>query len=78
MTAIIAMVLCIMPATLAVMGQGSFVRSVAVTVISPFQRAAGFIGESLGGFSRYFTHYDELKEENENLKNNIMKKLAKL
>ena len=70
-TAIIAMLLCIMPATLALMGQGSFVRSVAATVVSPFQRAAGFVGESLGGFSRYFTHYDELKEENEKLKKQL-------
>ena len=70
-TLIIAMLLCIMPATLALMGQGSFVRSVAVTVVSPFQHAASYIGESLGGFARYFTHYDELKEENERLKQQL-------
>ncbi len=70
-TAIIAMLLCIMPATLALMGQGSFVRSAAVTIVSPFQRAAGFVGESLGGFARYFTHYDELREENEKLKKEL-------
>ncbi len=67
-TLIIAMFLCIVPTTLAIMGQGGFVRGAVVTVISPFQRLAGFVGESLGGFGRYFTHYDELKEENERLK----------
>lgn len=65
------MFLCIVPTTLAVMGQGGFVRGAAVTIISPFQKIAGFVGESLGGFARYFTYYDELKEENERLKEEL-------
>lgn len=70
-TLLVAMFLCIVPTTLAVMGQGGFVRGAAVTIISPFQKLAGFVGESLGGFGRYFTHYDELKEENERLKEEL-------
>ena len=68
---LVAMLLCIVPTTLTVMGQGSYVRGAVVTLMYPFQRAAGYIGEALGGFSEYFTRFDELREENERLKSEL-------
>lgn len=65
---LIAMLLCILPTTLAVMGHGGYVRGAVVTVMYPFQRLAGIVGESLSGYSQYFSRFDELKEENEQLK----------
>ena len=68
---LVAMFLCIVPTTLAVMGQGGYVRGAVVTLISPFQRVAGYVGESLGGFGEYFTRFEELKQENEQLKEEL-------
>ena len=65
---LISMFLCIFPTTLSLMGHGGYVRGAVVTLFSPFQRAAAFIGESIGGFAEYFAGYDRLKEENEELK----------
>lgn len=65
---LIAMLLCIVPTTLAVMGQGGYVRGAVVTLMYPFQRAAGSIGDALGGFGEYFSRFDELREENERLR----------
>ncbi len=63
-TLIISLLLCILPTTLSLMGHGGYVRAAVVTLISPFQRAASYVGESLGGFGEYFTRFGELKEEN--------------
>ena len=68
---IISLCLCIVPGVLCAMGHGSYVKSAVVTVLSPFQRLTGAVGEAIGGFGRYFTEYDELKEENARLKEEI-------
>ncbi len=65
---IISLTLCIVPTVLTAMGQGSYVRGAVVTVLSPFQKLGTYIGESLGGFSQYFSSYSKLKEENEALR----------
>lgn len=68
---LISLFLCIVPTTLTAMGHGSYVRGAVVTVLSPFQKLAGFVGESLGGFAQYFNGYNKLKEENEQLKDEL-------
>lgn len=65
---LISIALCILPTVLTAMGHGSVVKSAVVTVLSPFQRVASFTGEAFGGYVRYFTSYNELREENEALK----------
>ncbi len=65
---IISLSLCIVPTTLTLMGQGSYVRGAVVTVLSPFQKLGSFIGNAIGGFGQYFSGYEELKAENEALR----------
>lgn len=65
---LISMLLCILPSTLSVMGHGGYVRDAVSFIISPVQRAAWSLGESLKGFSKYFARIDELSEENAKLR----------
>lgn len=59
------------PTILTGMGQGSYVRDVAMTVVTPFMKGASYIGTSIKGFSEYFTEFDRLKEENELLSGRV-------
>lgn len=70
---IISLCLCIVPSVLTAMGHGSYVKGAVVTVLSPFQKLSSYIGEAIGGYGRYFTSYDELKAENEALKEELAK-----
>ncbi|MBQ6893842.1 MAG: rod shape-determining protein MreC [Clostridia bacterium] len=59
------------PTILTGMGQGSFVRDVAMAVVSPLMRGASVIGNSFSGFTEYFTEFDRLKEENKILSERV-------
>ncbi len=65
---IISIALCIFPTVLTAMGHGAAVKGAVVAVLSPFQRAASYVGGALGGYARYFEGYDRLEEENERLR----------
>ncbi|MBQ4140334.1 MAG: rod shape-determining protein MreC [Clostridia bacterium] len=67
----VALLLSIVPGVLCAMGQGSYVRSALVTVSTPFRWAFTKIGEGISGFSLYFRTLDELREENNALRDEL-------
>ncbi len=64
----VAVFLTVLPSTLAVMGRQDLIRSGVNLIATPFKAAAKWCGDSLDGFGKYFTEYDRLKAENEELR----------
>lgn len=67
----VALLLSILPAVLAAMGVGSYVRSAAQAAAVPFQWLFTKIGEGLGGYSVYFRTVADLREENRALREEL-------
>ena len=67
-TLIVALAFVIVPTTLASMGLGGQVSHAVNTVISPFQKLFSYVSDGISGFTEYFTEYDRLVEENEELR----------
>ena len=59
------------PTILTAMGQGSYVRDTAMTVVTPLMRVSSAIGGAFRGFVDYFTEFDRLKEENKILSERV-------
>lgn len=68
---IAAIVLTLIPTLVAAFGGVDLLRSFAGTVAKPFSYAGTKIGEAFNGFIDVFTKYDELKAENEQLKEKL-------
>ncbi len=67
----VALLLSIVPGVLCAMGQGSYIRSALVTVSTPFRWAFTKVGEGLSGFSMYFRTLEELRDENNALRDEL-------
>jgi rod shape-determining protein MreC len=67
----VALVLVIVPTTLSSMGLNDYMRSAAVTVLSPLQKLANAASDALDGFSSYFTEFDRIVEENNELRSRL-------
>lgn len=67
----IALMLVIVPSVLSIMGLSDYVRGAVVTVLSPFEHAMTAATNAIEGFTDYFTEYDRLKAENEELKDKL-------
>lgn len=67
----VALVLVIVPTTLSSMGLGDYVRSAAVTALSPLQKLAASASDALEGFTSYFTEFDRIVEENNTLRSRL-------
>ena len=68
---IVSIVLVIVPSVLSIMGLSSYVRSAVGVVVSPFVRVFDYVSDSIHGFTDYFTEFDRLRDENEELKDRI-------
>ena len=68
---IAALVLTLVPTLIAAFGGTDLLRSAMGTVAKPFTMCASGIANAFNGFVDVFTQYDELKEENEALKEQI-------
>lgn len=68
---IISLVLVIVPSVLSIMGLYSYVRDAVGIVISPFVHGFDYISDGFHGFTDYFTEFDRLVAENEELKERI-------
>lgn len=64
----VAVFLTVVPSTLAIMGRQDLLRSAANLIAAPFKSAAKWCGDGISGFAKYFTDYDRLKQENEELR----------
>ena len=65
---IIAAVLVLVPAVLTALGQVDIVRSGLKTVAKPFEWCGSKIADAIDGFVSVFTEYDDLKKENQELR----------
>lgn len=63
-----ALVLTIVPSVLSAMGLSSYMKSAVNIAVMPFQKAFNYVADAIDGFASYFTEFDRLAEENENLK----------
>ncbi len=66
-----AIVLTLIPTLIAAFGGMDLLRSFAGTVAKPFTYAGSKIAEAANGFVDVFTKYDELKEENAKLREEL-------
>ena len=63
-----AVVLCAVPSTFAMMGYRELSRNIVGTLTFPFRWCVTSIANAFEGFDRYFQSIDHLSEENENLR----------
>ena len=63
----IAVVLCAVPSTLALMGYRSLSRNIVGTLTSPFRFCVTLAGDAFEGFGKYFSSIDALSKKNEEL-----------
>ena len=68
---VIAIILTVTTMTLNVIGKGNIVSDVVNIVVYPFQAFANVLKDSFSGFTAYFTEFNNLKEENEELKEQL-------
>ena len=64
----IALALATVPAVMGLMGFTEPIKNVFATVATPFQWCANQITGAAKGFSAYFTEFDDIKQENEELR----------
>ena len=67
----ISLMLVIVPSVLAIMGLSDYVRGAVVTVLSPIEGAMTKVTDAIEGFTDYFTEYDRIKAENEELRRRL-------
>lgn len=65
---IVCLALAIVPTTLSAMGLQSYVDKAVTTAFSPMQKLFSYVADGISGFSEYFTEYDRLVKENEELR----------
>lgn len=70
---IVCIALVIIPTTLSAMGLRNYVNEGIQTVLSPFQKLFSYVSDGISGFSDYFTEYDRLEKENEELREMVEK-----
>ena len=70
---IVCLALVIVPTTLSAMGLKNYVREGINTFFSPIQRLFSYAADGISGFSEYFTEYDRLAAENEELRELVAK-----
>lgn len=63
----VAVVLCAVPSTFALMGYRGLAKNIVGTLTSPLQWCVTVVGNAFEGFGLYFAGIDRLREENEAL-----------
>lgn len=70
-TLIVCLALVIVPSTLSAMGLRNYVNEAVSTFFSPMQKLFSYVADGISGFSEYFTEYDRLAKENEELREKL-------
>lgn len=68
---VIALILVLVPSILAAVGRTDILRSAVVTISKPFAWCGTQVSEAFNGFTDIFTEYDDLKAENQRLKEEL-------
>ena len=69
--AIAAMLLTIVPTVLSVMGLGDYVKNTVNVMLTPVQKLFTYATDAVDGFVDYFTEFDRIVAENEQLREEI-------
>ncbi len=64
----IALAVALFTGVFAVMGWESLLGTVGATILYPFRRITGYVGDAVTGFGQYFTDVDELQSEVDDLR----------
>jgi len=67
----VAIVLVTVPAVMAIMGITAPLKNAAATIAAPFQWCADKLSTAANGFISYFKEFDDLQEENEQLRREL-------
>ena len=67
----VAVVLCAVPSTFAIMGYGALSKNIVGTLTAPIRWCVTGVVNGIEGFGRYFTSIDALQAENEALREEI-------
>lgn len=67
----VALLLVLVPSMLSVFGYSGIVRSALKTVATPFEWCGTQVANAINGFVDVFTEYDELRAENEELRQKL-------
>ena len=70
-TAAVAIVLALTASALAVFGRADLLRSAVGSIAKPFSWCGTQVANAINGFTDVFTEYDRLKEENQQLKDEL-------
>ena len=70
-TLIVAILLTVTAMTLNVIGKGNVISDAVNVVVYPFQTFANVLKDSFSGFTAYFTEFNNMKKENEELKEQL-------
>ena len=65
---IITMVMVIVPSVFGIMGIGRYLRNGVNIILTPFQKLFTYVTDAADGFVSYFTEFDRIVAENEELK----------
>lgn len=67
----LALIFTIVPSVLALMGQSFFLRDAVNVLLTPLQKGFNAAAEAVDGFAGYFYRFDELVEENAELREQV-------
>lgn len=67
----LALILTIVPSVLALMGQSFFLRDAVNVLLTPLQKGFNAAAEAVDGFAGYFYRFDQLVEENNELREEV-------
>ncbi len=68
---VIALLFCIVPTVLASMGATFVLRDAVNGLLTPFQKFFNYAADAMDGFAGYFTRFDALVEENNQLREEV-------
>ena len=70
---ILTLIVTVVPTVLNLAGKGAYVRDFVNIVMTPLQKGFNYVTDAIDGFSSYFTKFDEVVQENAELKEEIAK-----
>ena len=70
---ILTLIVTVVSTVLNLAGKGAYVRDFVNIVMTPLQKGFNYVTDAIDGFSSYFTKFDEVVQENAELKEEIAK-----
>ena len=68
---VLTIVFTVVPSVMSAVGAGSYVRNAVNVVLSPVKSLFSYASDAVSGFVSYFTEFDEIVEENKELREEL-------